>query len=152
MQDWSPPQDGSYRPESRYLEELFLLELGQIPKITVDTLLAYAYMQKGVVQANIEIDMDLPNEMRQPKVKIVMQVKQKIRYKLAVLGLRTGGILGKSLYILMTLLGAPTYAGNAVKALASNYLPAKYQVDVQVETKPIKLQQLPEGFSQIPLD
>lgn len=134
------------------VETMLLLQMGQLPKVTANTLLAYAYSQKSVVRCNLTFDRDLDNNMQSPKIIYDIEIKEKIRYGIAKWALNKGGFFGKLLCLVMIRLGAPMSLQEYVRGLASSILPAPYKVEVRIRTIPLTALPMPADLAPVDLN
>ena len=130
-------QLSSFADEQWLAEQWLINTSGVLPDSSIDTLLMYAYAQKGVLHdgVTLEINRDDANQGANPSVtykiklepaamlgwqaiKKAEQIKKPILKKLALLGLAKTG--------------APYAIDEAIKTLAKNYLPKKYHVEVHI--------------------
>jgi hypothetical protein len=124
--------------DERWLAEQWLINAaGILPDSSIDNLLMFAYMQKGVLPngVTLEIDRDEANGGANPSVtyklkldatgslgwhalKRAEKIKSPILRKLTILGLTKGG--------------APYQLREVIQGLAQSYLPKKYRIEVVI--------------------
>jgi hypothetical protein len=115
--------------------DIFFTEMGIPLTHTIDTLLGYAYMQKQVQQANLELPTPEHYEAGgKPFARYVIEVKAKRRYRIAQWGMNRGGVLGKLVYLVMGWLGSPNQLARTLVTLGRGYLPPSYTVTCEVVT------------------
>jgi len=121
--------------EVRMMEERRLLEMGVIPAITMDNLIAFAYMQPDVKAANILVS-GLTEETADKPISFTfqIQVRKPLRYRLAMWGLRKQTLLGKLVFVLMAYLGAPIGIGRVIETGAKRYLQDKFVIKAEIHT------------------
>jgi hypothetical protein len=122
----------------QWLAEQWLVAAGVIPDSAIDTLLMYAYAQKGIRHNGVKIiiDRDENNEGKDPSVRYELQLepKTKVAWKAmkAVESRGLGAIAKKSALLLLAKAGAPVGLEASIKALAEEYLPKQYRVEVVI--------------------
>ena len=135
----------------RRIEEQLMLSMGQMPVVTADTLLGYAYMNTSTVKARLTLDRDAANNMANPVFIYDIEIKEKKRYMLAQWGLKKGTFWGKLLCLLMIRFGAPMSLAEYVRSLASSILPPTppYRVKVNIHAFPLDRLPLPSGLEPV---
>jgi hypothetical protein len=114
----------------------FLLKNGIFTDAAVDTLLGYAYMQPGVLNVNLKVDLDEQNEGKSPSVTYFIKTTKSYQYKAkAMKTLISYGITGKLLALLLAKFfkaPAPGLLESQVKAFAKAFLPEPYQIHIKL--------------------
>lgn len=118
-------QDYSYLND-RLMAEMWLAEAGLFPATMADNLYAWARMQSGIAEARLQVSVGV--DEKAPFVKFVLIPKYWFLYKLQERFRSRGGIIGKMMLLLLSKLGAPVFAGEALTQMAKAYLPRKYDV------------------------
>ncbi len=122
----------------QWLAEQWLVSAGVIPESAIDTLLLYAYSQKGVYHKGVvlEIDRDDANNGKNPKVtyKIKLEPGALLKWKALNKVQQTikNPTLKKAAFLALAKAGAPYGIEENIKVLAKEYLPPQYQVEVHV--------------------
>lgn len=130
--------------ESASLIEIFggqqwLLENGIVSEPAIDTLLGYAYMQPGVRNVKVQIDLDEKNDGKVPTVKYQVQLSLWPSSRLKLLNRFMKGentIFNKlaALALMRVFRFEPsTYIENTTIRFAKSFLPKKYAVTVDVK-------------------
>ncbi len=123
--------------EESWLAEQWLNSSGVFPDTTIDTLLTFAYVHKGVLHngVTIEIDQDEDNNGENPSVtyKIKLDTSTGLKWSAIKRAQKIkGDILRKSAILALIKVGAPYKLDEEIKSLAKHYLPKKYKVEVQI--------------------
>lgn len=137
-----PPNGLVPQPKRASLGDIFaadqwLLNVGIPTEVTADTLLGYAYMQPGVVDASMEMNMDEIGNGDKPSLTYNITLDKKLgkRYVALRTALGSKGIFNKikALWLLRKRTPAPGFYENMIGSLAKNYLPPKFKVVVNVK-------------------
>lgn len=123
--------------DEQWLAEQWFINSGVVPDSSIDTLLMYAYMQRGVLHngVTLELNRDESNGGKNPSVtykiklepgadlgwkaiKKADQIKNPLFRKVALLGLAKAG--------------APYGIDQTIFKLATDYLPKQYKVEVYI--------------------
>jgi hypothetical protein len=122
----------------QWLTEQWLVKSGVLPDSAIDTLLLYAYVQKGVLHngVTLEINKDESNEGANPSItyKIKLEPAAYLKWK-ALRGIERrikNTLFQKAMLLALAKGGAPFGMEDQIISLAKEYLPKNYKVEVQV--------------------
>lgn len=120
----------------RWLTEQWLLTAGVVPDSAADTLLMYAYAQRGVQKATLTIDRDEANLGKSPSVAYSIQLDPwaSIKWEMVQWAERRKNRIWRKLCLLfLAKLNAPIFVREGVASLAREYLPPQYAVKVEIK-------------------
>lgn len=102
-----------------------------IPSPSVDSLLMYAYAQKGVEHVELKIDMDgeIPSVLYSVKLEAGALLKWRALQKAESI---SNVIFRKAALLALKKAGAPLFIEKAIEGLARAYLPEKFAVEVKI--------------------
>lgn len=127
-----PPEISSL--SEHWLAEQWMLSAGMITNGSADTLLMYAYAQKGVADVKLEID-NLSEENHYVSVRYFLKYQPKtfLKYKLIKRAERIrNGLLRRLALLFLVKLDAPFSIPMTIKQHATEYLPPGSLVEVTV--------------------
>ena len=108
---------------------------GVVPESALDTLLIYAYAQKGVEKVEIEVHRDDANEGKNPSVtyKIRLDHLSQLKWQMVEKAREIKSrLLQKSALLALSHVGAPLDIKDAIIYYAKEYLPPNYSVEVDI--------------------
>lgn len=127
-----PPELSSL--SEQWLAEQWMLSAGMITNGSADTLLMYAYAQKGVADVKLEID-NLSEQNKNVSVRYFLKYQPAVffKYKLIKRAEKIrNGLLRRLVFLLLAKFGAPFSIPVTIKQYASEYLPPSSKVEVIV--------------------
>lgn len=110
----------------KLMAEMWLAEAGLFPASMADNLYAWARMQQGISEARLEVSVGIDD--KPPFIKFVLIPKYWFLYNLQEKFRAKGGIIGKTMLLLLSKIGAPVFAGEVLTQMAKRYLPRSYDV------------------------
>lgn len=120
----------------RWLTEQWLLAAGVVPDSSADTLLMYAYAQRGVQKASISIDRDEEGMGKNPSVTYSIELDSWASTKWRAVQWAqklTNPIFRKIILLFLAQFNSPIFIREGVSALARDYLPPQYAVRVDIK-------------------
>jgi hypothetical protein len=120
----------------RWLTEQWLLTAGVVPDSSADTLLMYAYAQKGVQKATLKIDRDEDNMGKSPSITYQIELDAWAHVKWRIMGWakkRKNPILRKLILLFLAKMNAPIFLTEGIAGLAKDYLPGQYSIRVEIK-------------------
>lgn len=131
------PKNSLPSNQSGYFADHWLLDVGLVSSVTIDNLLAYAYMQYSVENVTLEIFKDDEHQGAAPVITYKIQLKKpwNKRYKALRNHAKSGGLWAKWRIIRLMKSGTPAVGQieEEITKTAKSYLPPKYAVKVEIE-------------------
>ena len=109
---------------------------GVVPDSASDTLLMYAYAQKGVQKATLKIDRDEENLGKSPSVTYQVELDVWAHIKWRMVGWakkQKNPILRKLILLFLAKMNAPIFLAEGIAGLARDYLPGQYSIKVEIK-------------------
>lgn len=120
----------------RWLTEQWLLAAGVVPDSAADTLLMYAYAQRGVQKATLKIDRDEENLAKSPSITYEIKLDPWASAKWDMVkwaNARKNRIFKKLVLLFLAKMNAPMFLLEGISSLARDYLPGQYQIKVEIK-------------------